>query len=102
MGHPQLWFPRLRFLTGRAGGIAIGPDHTPPWVTVRPNPRRGGAWFAGAGSTVIFSGVCQFQWRWSTPEIRICGQRFEWSSNMCLPIGLGIGGFRLSALRRMT
>jgi hypothetical protein len=35
MGRPQLGFPRLRLVAGRAGGIAIGPDHTPPWVTVR-------------------------------------------------------------------
>src|SRR5712692_236417 len=56
MGHPQLGFPRLRFATGRAGGITIGPDHTPPWVTVLQNPRTGGAWFAGAGGEVIFSG----------------------------------------------
>ncbi len=38
--------------------------------------------------------VCQFQLRWSTPEIRIYRQRFEWSSNMCWPIGREIGGFR--------
>ena len=50
MGRPQLGFPRLRFASGRATGIAIGPDHTPPWVTVRQNPRTGGAWFAGAVS----------------------------------------------------
>ncbi len=52
MGRPQLGFPRLRFAAGRATGIAIGPDHTPPWVTVRQNPRTGGAWFAGAGGSL--------------------------------------------------
>ena len=36
--------------------IVIGPDHTPPWVTVRQNPRTGSGWFAGAGGAVIFSG----------------------------------------------
>jgi len=39
MGLPQLGLPRLRFVTGTAGGIAIGPDHTPSWVTVRHNPQ---------------------------------------------------------------
>jgi hypothetical protein len=56
MGCPQLGFPRLRVAAGKATGIAIGPDHTPPWVTVRQNPRTSGAWFAGAGGRVIFSG----------------------------------------------
>src|SRR6266849_9295786 len=56
MGHPQLGFPRLRLVAGMATGIAIGPDHTPSWVTVLQNPRTGGAWFAGAGGVVIFSG----------------------------------------------
>ena len=56
MGRPQLGFPRLRVAAGRATGIAIGPDHTPPWGTVRQNPRTSGAWFAGAGGRVIFSG----------------------------------------------
>ena len=56
MGLPQLGFPRLRFVTGRAGGITIGPDHTPSWVTVLQNRRTGGAWFAGAGGAVIFLG----------------------------------------------
>ncbi len=32
MGHPQLGFPRLRVVAARATGIAIGPDHTPPWL----------------------------------------------------------------------
>ncbi len=70
MGHPQLGFPRLRFVTGSAGGITIGPDHTPSWVTVLQNPRTGGAWFAGAGGVVIFSGgmavsveICGDAWR---------------------------------------
>jgi hypothetical protein len=31
MGRPQLGFPRLRVIVGRAAGITIGPDHTPPW-----------------------------------------------------------------------
>ena len=35
MGRPQLGFPRLRIGAGRAAGVAIGPDHTPPSVTVR-------------------------------------------------------------------
>ena len=56
MGRPQLGFPRLRLAAGHAIGVAIGPDHTPPWGTVRQNPRAGGAWFAGAGGAVIFSG----------------------------------------------
>src|SRR6266849_10475450 len=60
MGHPQLGFPRLRFVTGRAGGITIGPDHTPSWVTARQNRRTGGAWFAGAGGAVIFSAYGSF------------------------------------------
>ena len=37
MGRPQLVFPRLRFVVGKATAIAIGPDHTPLWVTVRQN-----------------------------------------------------------------
>ena len=37
MGRPQLGFPRLRFAVGRATAIAIGPDHTPLWVTVQQN-----------------------------------------------------------------
>jgi hypothetical protein len=37
MGRPQLGFPRPRFAAGRATGIAIGLDHTPPWVAVRQN-----------------------------------------------------------------
>ena len=49
MGRPQLGFPRLRVVAWRATGIAIGPDHTPPPVTARQNPRTGGAWFADAG-----------------------------------------------------
>ena len=57
MGHPQLGFPRLRVVAWSATGIAIGPDHTLPWVTVRPNPCTGGIWFAGAGRAVIFSAV---------------------------------------------
>ncbi len=56
MGRPQLGFPRLRLVAGRAGGIAIGLDHTPPWVTRRQDPGVGGTWFAGAGGVVIFSG----------------------------------------------
>jgi hypothetical protein len=56
MGRPQLEFPRLRVAAGRTSDIAIGPDHTPPGVTRRQNPRTGGAWFAGAGGAVIFSG----------------------------------------------
>jgi hypothetical protein len=35
MGRPQLGLPRLRLIAVGAGGIAIGPDHTPPGVTVR-------------------------------------------------------------------
>ncbi len=31
MGCPQLGFPRLRVVAGKATGIAIGPDHTPAW-----------------------------------------------------------------------
>jgi hypothetical protein len=60
MGRPQLGFPRLRIVAGRAGGIAIGPDHTPPRVTVRQNPRTGGSWFAVAEDAVIFSNGWQF------------------------------------------
>jgi hypothetical protein len=56
MRRPQLGFPRLRFTEGKATGIAIGHDHTPPGVTRRQNPRTGDAWFAGAGGAVIFSG----------------------------------------------
>ena len=56
MGRPQLGFPRLRLVSRRATGIAIGPDHTPPWATVRENPRTRDAWFAGAGGAVISSG----------------------------------------------
>lgn len=56
MGCPQLGFPRLCVAAGRATGIAIEPDHTPPWGTVRQNPRTSGARFAGAGGAVIFSG----------------------------------------------
>src|SRR6266567_9339038 len=36
----------------------------------------------------------QFQSRCNTLEIRICRQKFERSSNMCWPIGPGVGGFR--------
>lgn len=42
MGRPQLGLPRLRLW---ATGIAIGPDHTPHWVSVRRNPLRRGAIF---------------------------------------------------------
>lgn len=52
MGRPQLGLPRLRVW---ATGIAIGSDHTPPFVTLQQNPRAIGAWFAGSRSVVIFS-----------------------------------------------
>jgi hypothetical protein len=55
MGRPQLGFPRLRVVAGRATGIAM-PDDTPPWATMRQNPRTGGAWFARDQRGVIFSG----------------------------------------------
>lgn len=42
MGRPQFGFPRWRFAAGTATVLAIRPDHTPPWVTVRQNPRMGG------------------------------------------------------------
>ena len=45
MGRPQLGFPRLRVVAGRALGIAIGPDHTPPGVTVRQSLHRSGMRF---------------------------------------------------------
>src|ERR1035437_9518436 len=47
VGRPQLGFPRLRFVAARATGIAIGPDHTPPWVTPSYRMRR-------------TSGICSF------------------------------------------
>jgi hypothetical protein len=56
MGRPHLGFPRLRVRAGRAAGITIGPDHTPPWATLRQNPRTGDAWFARDQRGVIFSG----------------------------------------------
>src|ERR1035438_312115 len=36
MGRPQLGLPRLRVV---ATGIAIGPDHTPPWATPQAESR---------------------------------------------------------------
>jgi hypothetical protein len=39
MGRPQLGFPRFRVVMWRATSIAIGPDHTPPCLSVRQNPR---------------------------------------------------------------
>ena len=53
MGRPQFGLPRLRTW---ATGIAIGPDHTPPWVTLQQNPRTVRAWFPESGGTLIFSG----------------------------------------------
>ncbi len=52
MGRPQLGFPRLCFITGRAGGIAIGPrsysalgdctaQSSHGWRMVRGSGRRG-------------------------------------------------------------
>jgi len=58
MGRPQLGLPRLRLW---ATGIAIGPDHTLPWVSVRRNRRtvkhclrrrRRGAIFGGMAVSV--------------------------------------------------
>ena len=98
MGFPQLAFPRLRV---SATSIAIGPDHTPPGVAQPAESLHGGTGFAVAGNTVIFSAVWQFQWRCSRREILVCKQRFERSSNMCLPINRGLGEFRSSAPRPM-
>jgi hypothetical protein len=67
MGRPQLGFPRLRFTAGRAGGIAIGPDHTPPGVTRRQNPGPGGAWEElgdGGARFMLLDGT----WRYVTAE----------------------------------
>ena len=55
MERPQLGFPRLRIIAGRAGGIAIRPDHTPLSMTAREIPRTGGAWFAVAEDVEIRS-----------------------------------------------
>jgi hypothetical protein len=49
MGRPQLGFPRLRIVAGRAGGIAIGPDHTPPWVTRAAESTHGRLMVRGSG-----------------------------------------------------
>jgi hypothetical protein len=54
MSRPQLGFPRLR--TSESNRHRQTLDHTLSGVTVRQNPRTGGAWFAEAGGAVIFSG----------------------------------------------
>jgi len=46
----------LRLVGWSAFGVSIGHDRTPPGVTRRQNPTKGGAWFAGAGGAVLFSG----------------------------------------------
>jgi hypothetical protein len=38
--RPQLGLPRLRVAPGTLTGIAIGPDHTPLWATLRQNPLK--------------------------------------------------------------
>jgi len=53
MGRPQFGLPRLP-IVGETTSIAIGPDHTPPWVTPRENLRTGGGWFAEPGGTMLF------------------------------------------------
>jgi hypothetical protein len=68
MGRPQLGFPRLRFASGRVTGIAIGPDHTPPWVTVRRILARVANGFEKGAIARALLLQCEFL----TSDLRVC------------------------------